>query len=76
MVAALATSTQQFGDNKIFSEALGTASATIESLLPTPQFLLIYRNKHTAGVSLVMILLWVVGDGFKVYYYISNNSPF
>ena len=22
-----------------------------------------------------MIVLWVVGDAFKVYYYISNNQP-
>ena len=76
VIASLGMTTQMIGENKLYSDALGTASAAIEALLPTPQFMLIYKNKHTAGVSLTMILLWVIGDGFKVYYYISNNSPF
>ena len=76
MIVALASATHTLGENKIFSEALGTASAGIEALLPTPQFLLIYKNKHTAGVSITMIGLWVLGDSFKIYYYISSGAPF
>ena len=75
IAATLAFTTYIAGDNKLYSDVLGTASAVIEAMLPVPQLLLIHKNKHTAGVSMVMITLWLSGDGFKLYYYAINNSP-
>ena len=71
----LGVTTYFAGDNKMYSQMLGTASAGIEALLPLPQLQLIQKNKHTAGVSFVMILLWLAGDIFKLHYYHVNNSP-
>ena len=75
VTAALATATQLLGDNEVYNWLLGTSSAGIEALIPIPQLMLIYKNKHTAGVSITMILLWLFGDFAKLQYYISNNSP-
>ena len=59
----------------MFNWFLGTTSSAIEAVLPVPQLALILKNKHTAGVSSKMILMWLAGDAFKVYYYFVNNSP-
>jgi ABC-type amino acid transport system permease subunit len=54
---------------------LGSLSAAVEATLGVPQFLLNYKRKNTFGLSVVLIMLWALGDIFKFYYYFSEHSP-
>ncbi|KAI8096241.1 uncharacterized protein BX664DRAFT_290996 [Halteromyces radiatus] len=57
-------------------ELLGLISLGIESTLPLPQCISNYKNRSTAGFSLLVLMSWFFGDSFKVFYYISNQAPY
>ncbi|GFH59267.1 hypothetical protein CTEN210_15743 [Chaetoceros tenuissimus] len=44
-------------------------SILLESCLALPQIILNYKRKSTEGLSLVMVLGWVVGDFMKMIYF-------
>ncbi|KAF9122596.1 PQ-loop repeat-containing protein 1, partial [Mortierella sp. 14UC] len=35
-----------------------------------------YQSKSTAGFSPAILLMWVIGDSFKTYYYISTRAKY
>ena len=47
----------------------GNASVLLESGLALPQLILNYKKKSTKGLSLIMILGWVIGDSMKFMYF-------
>eukprot|EP00742_Colponemidia_sp_Colp-10_P007279 GILJ01007826.1.p1 GENE.GILJ01007826.1~~GILJ01007826.1.p1 ORF type:complete len:271 (-),score=37.26 GILJ01007826.1:248-943(-) len=63
------------GEAEWFTELLGFLSLSIESTLGMPQWWNNYQKKSTAGLSIWLILSWVLGDSFKTAYFISTNAP-
>lgn len=62
-------------DCKPFIESLGYCALVTESMLGLPQVIKNYKNKSVEGMSLMMVLMWLVGDIFKTVYYISRDVP-
>jgi solute carrier family 66, member 2 len=62
-------------DNHFYVEFLGFASASVEAIIGVPQIIKSYSSKSTESLSSFMIYTWVVGDTFKIFYYINTNSP-
>ena len=62
--------------NKTYIYILGILTSMLEALLDIPQIIEIYRKKNIKTISLVLILTWLIGDVFKLIYYIINNAPF
>jgi uncharacterized protein with PQ loop repeat len=62
-------------DNHFYVEFLGIASASVEAIIGVPQILKSYSSKSTESLSSFMIYTWVIGDTFKIFYYINTNSP-
>ncbi|XP_031623186.1 solute carrier family 66 member 2 isoform X1 [Contarinia nasturtii] len=60
---------------KEFMETVGFFAVFIEAMLGAPQFLRNFKNKSTQGMSIMMVLLWTVGDMFKTGYFIIRNAP-
>ena len=54
---------------------MGTLSSLIEAMLGVPQFYLNYTRKNTQGLAPLLIGMWLFGDGYKLMYYYSYNSP-
>ena len=40
-----------------------------------PQFWLNFGKKNTAGLSISLIVLWLLGDLYKMSYYQQTNAP-
>jgi len=49
-------------------------SVLLESCLALPQIILNYKRKSTEGLSLVMVLGWVIGDLLKMVYFIISSG--
>ncbi|XP_043275170.1 solute carrier family 66 member 2 isoform X2 [Venturia canescens] len=64
-----------FSNNVIFVEGVGMMAALTEAMLGVPQFLWNLRNKSTKGMSLAMVMMWMVGDTFKTCYFIQRQAP-
>lgn len=62
-------------DSSLFVEALGSLAVMSEAMLGIPQLLQNQRNHSTLGMSVNMVLLWMVGDCFKMSYFVLNDSP-
>ncbi|KAL0093818.1 hypothetical protein F4703DRAFT_1831779 [Phycomyces blakesleeanus] len=58
-----------------FVETIGVISLGIESTLPLPQCISNWKRRSTFGFSLLVIGTWVLGDSFKVFYFLHTNSP-
>lgn len=62
-----------YPDNVIdYIQAVKNISVLLESCLALPQMILNYRRKSTDGLSLLMVLGWVLGDLLKLAYFISS----
>lgn len=61
--------------NETYVNILGIFSTGIESLLGLPQLITNYQMKYTKNISIVMLLLWIVGDSLKIVYYVYQESP-
>ena len=75
LAGLLAAATYTLGDNSMYSDFLGAASSGIEAMLPMPQFYIIHTNKHTHGCAIALILNWISGATFKLWFYVKNDSP-
>ncbi|KAF9945443.1 hypothetical protein BGZ70_003804 [Mortierella alpina] len=64
------------GNTSFYVALLGLAALGIEATVPLPQAIQNYRTKSTAGFSPAILLMWVVGDSFKTYYYISTHAKY
>lgn len=61
--------------NETYVNILGIFSTGIESLLGIPQLITNYQMKYTKNISIVMLLLWILGDSSKIIYYLYQDSP-
>ncbi|KAI7862259.1 hypothetical protein BDF14DRAFT_1886262 [Spinellus fusiger] len=59
----------------VFVEILGMVSLGIESTLPLPQCWDNFRRRSTAGFSLLVLGSWFLGDGYKVFYFVTTLAP-
>lgn len=59
-----------------YIKAVKNMSVLLESCLALPQIVLNYKRKSTEGLSLVMVVGWVLGDLLKLAYFIAayNNG--
>ena len=64
-----------FSDNALYGWMLGMASSAVEALLGVPQFWLNFQKKHTKGLAVILIMMWLFGDLYKLSYYSSSNAP-
>ncbi|KAG9327134.1 hypothetical protein KVV02_008764 [Mortierella alpina] len=64
------------GNTSFYVALLGLAALGIEATVPLPQAIQNYRTKSTAGFSPAILLMWVIGDSFKTYYYISTHAKY
>eukprot|EP00761_Pharyngomonas_kirbyi_P002104 gb/GECH01002108.1/.p1 GENE.gb/GECH01002108.1/~~gb/GECH01002108.1/.p1 ORF type:complete len:252 (+),score=52.50 gb/GECH01002108.1/:1-756(+) len=72
----LAVITLLFSSLPSYVEFLGFAALMTEACLGIPQVLQNQKRKNTEGLSLVLIMTWVVGDAFKTLYFVSRSAPF
>nr|XP_032813327.1 solute carrier family 66 member 2-like [Petromyzon marinus] len=56
-------------------EVLGAGALLCEAMLGAPQLYRIHRARSAAGMSVAMVLLWLVGDVFKTFYFVANAAP-
>jgi len=59
----------------IFVELMGFAALLIEATLALPQFTFNYKKKSTKGMSVNMVLMWLIGDVYKTSYFVVRNAP-
>ncbi|KAF9430102.1 hypothetical protein BGZ94_008306 [Podila epigama] len=64
------------GHTPFYVALLGLAALGIEATVPLPQAIQNYRSKSTAGFSPAILLMWVIGDSFKTYYYITTHAKY
>lgn len=68
--------TYMFLHSATYFSILGYLALGTESLLATPQLWKNYQNKSTTGMSIFMVMGWLIGDIFKTGYFIFLNQPF
>ncbi|BES88462.1 PQ loop repeat [Nesidiocoris tenuis] len=59
----------------IYIEILGFLALFTEAMLAVPQLLRNFKQKSTEGMSILMVLMWTVGDIFKTTYFILRETP-
>ncbi|KAG0243676.1 hypothetical protein BGW41_001549 [Actinomortierella wolfii] len=64
------------GNTPFYVALLGLAALGIEATVPLPQAIHNFQTKSTAGFSPAILLMWVIGDSFKTYYYISTHAKY
>ncbi|KIM34483.1 hypothetical protein M408DRAFT_60351, partial [Serendipita vermifera MAFF 305830] len=63
------------GRQEWFVDALGFVSLGLESTLPIPQLISNFKQKSLYGFSMLTLLGWLGGDGFKTAYFFFQHSP-
>ncbi|KAF9974899.1 hypothetical protein BGZ73_001597 [Actinomortierella ambigua] len=64
------------GNTPFYVALMGLAALGIEATVPLPQAIHNHQTKSTAGFSPAILLMWVIGDSFKTYYYISTHAKY
>lgn len=54
---------------------LNTMNLSLSPSKGAPQFIRNFKSKSTQGMSIMMVVLWTVGDIFKTCYYKFRNAP-
>ncbi|KAG8248741.1 PQ-loop repeat-containing protein 1 [Homalodisca vitripennis] len=62
-------------DSSVYIEALGFLALLTEAMLAIPQLLQNFRNKSTEGMSVLMVVMWMMGDCFKTTYFVLRDAP-
>uniref|UniRef100_A0A0V0GBB7 Solute carrier family 66 member 2 n=2 Tax=Triatominae TaxID=70999 RepID=A0A0V0GBB7_TRIDM len=62
-------------DSVIYIEILGFLALFIEAMLAVPQLIRNFKQKSTEGMSILMVLMWTVGDLFKTTYFVLREAP-
>ena len=75
IICSVSVLTTVLQNEPIYHMILGSASSGIEACLGIPQLWLNYSRKHTQGLSVVMIGMWLFGDMYRVSYYEQKHSP-
>ncbi|GMR52780.1 hypothetical protein PMAYCL1PPCAC_22975, partial [Pristionchus mayeri] len=58
-----------------YVELLGMVSLLVEATLGMPQLIRNCQRKSTTGMSIPMVLAWLVGDLSKTGYFVATGSP-
>lgn len=64
-----------FKNNKNFFHIIGIISAFFEGIICFPQVVSNFRTKMIKNISFTMISCWLLGDSFKLFYFIKYKSP-
>jgi len=67
--------TALFSGYIFYVEALGYMALGTEAMLGMPQLIRNCIRKSTAGMSVLMVLTWFIGDAFKTFYFFWTGSP-
>jgi uncharacterized protein with PQ loop repeat len=59
----------------IYVEALGMVALLCEACLALPQLLRNFRRRSTEGMSIKMVLMWLMGDVGKTLYFVIKRNP-
>ncbi|KAF9115154.1 PQ-loop repeat-containing protein 1 [Mortierella sp. AM989] len=70
------SSTSSINTSRSNSRISSPNALGIEATVPLPQAIQNYRSKSTAGFSPAILLMWVIGDSFKTYYYIKTSAKY
>ncbi|KAF2727854.1 hypothetical protein EJ04DRAFT_478353 [Polyplosphaeria fusca] len=57
-----------------YTTLLGYIALTIEATLPLPQLLSNYRRRATTGFRFSVIVNWIIGDLFKMWFFFASGS--
>lgn len=69
-------STYFFKGNNIFVQTIGYFSVLTEAMLAMPQLVKNFKKQSVVGLSVFMVLLWLLGDTFKLAYFIVKKEQF
>lgn len=61
-------------DNILYVEILGYFALLIEAMLAMPQMIKNFKKKSVVGLSVGMVLMWMLGDTYKLAYFIINKQ--
>ena len=75
LACTCAIGTYFYKGNETYSILLGNISSFFEAMLAVPQLIRNFMRRSTKGVTIILILGWVFGDAFKMYYYYSEDAP-
>ncbi|CAJ0575568.1 unnamed protein product, partial [Mesorhabditis spiculigera] len=64
-----------FYTNALYTESLGYLSLFIEATLGMPQLIRNFQRKSTTGMSIPMVLTWLLGDIGKLAYFVLKQNP-
>ncbi|KAF5298388.1 hypothetical protein FQR65_LT01166 [Abscondita terminalis] len=64
-----------FIDEMFFVESIGFLAVFTEAMLGTPQLIKNYQHKSTEGMSISMVIMWTIGDSFKIMYFLVREAP-
>lgn len=64
-----------FVDIPIFVELVGFSAVLTEAMLGIPQLITNFCKKSTSGMSIAMVMMWMVGDAFKTCYFVGREAP-
>ena len=62
-------------NNKDLMNIFGILTAAIEALLDVPQIIKLCQTKNVQTISYFLVMNWIIGDIFKLGFYILSNSP-
>ncbi|ORY19237.1 hypothetical protein BCR34DRAFT_582411 [Clohesyomyces aquaticus] len=57
-----------------YTDLLGYVALTIEATLPLPQLLSNYKRRGCKGFRFSVIVNWLIGDTFKMWYFFASSS--
>ena len=64
-----------FYNYNLYSFTLGLINLFLEMLGSVPQIIEMYKTKNQRNISKIMVLLWMLGNLFKVFYNVYYKSP-
>ncbi|KAF2272663.1 uncharacterized protein EI97DRAFT_470226 [Westerdykella ornata] len=59
---------------KAYANLLGYIALAIEATLPIPQLLANYRRRGCKGFRLSVVVNWILGDTFKMWFFFASGS--
>ena len=62
--------------SSVITELMGSLALMTESTLGMPQLLQNYRAHSASGLSVEMMLAWLLGDAFKAFYFYRIGAPY
>lgn len=62
-------------NSTVYIECLGFLAVFTEAMLGVPQLVQNFNTQSTAGMSILMVLMWTAGDAFKTVYFVVREAP-